>query len=149
MSVPGVTTGSKRQREQDIDNEQRTREDPVDDAGACTAINIKRLKETNDIKASVTADEVPYKKLLPAMHIPFKKSPVINSPRQLEAVGRVYTDAVCVSPRSGTLFTTLVLIDNEHSCDSGDLTSENNPGIRSDAAKMFNSYVKNGNEKEK
>ena len=34
MSVPGVTTGSKRQREQDIDNEQRTREDPVDEGGS-------------------------------------------------------------------------------------------------------------------
>ena len=43
MSVPGVATGGKRQREQDIDNEQRTREGPVDDAGACTAININRL----------------------------------------------------------------------------------------------------------
>ena len=80
MSVPGVTTGGKRQREQDIDNEQRTREDPVDDAGACTTINNKRQKETNDNKASVTADDVPYKKPLPAMHIPFKKPPVVHSP---------------------------------------------------------------------
>ena len=44
MSVPGVTTGGKRQREQDIYNEQRTRENPVDDAGECTANSIKRQK---------------------------------------------------------------------------------------------------------
>ena len=52
----------------------------MDDAGACTTINNKRQKETNDHKASVTADEVPYKKPLPAMHIPFKKPPVVHSP---------------------------------------------------------------------
>ena len=144
MSVPGVTTGGKRQREQDIDNVQRTREDPVDDASACTAISIKRQKEINDSKASETADEVLYKNPLPAMHIQFKKPPVVHSPRQLENCGRVYADAVCVSPRSGTLFITPVLIDTEHSCDSDVLTSENNPGIRSEAAKMFNSYGKEG-----
>ena len=43
-SVPGVTTGGKRQREQDIDNKWRIREDPVDDANASTAIIIKRQK---------------------------------------------------------------------------------------------------------
>ena len=83
------------------------------------------------------------------MHIPFKKAPVVHSPPSVRSSGQVYTDAVCVSPRSGTPFNTPVLIDNEHSCDSDDLTSENTPGIGSEAARMFNSYVKKGNEKEK
>ena len=84
------------------------------------------------------------------MHIPFKKPPVVHSPPpSLRSSFRAHTDAVCDSPRSGTLFTTPVLIDNEHSCDSDDLTSENNPGICSEAARMFNSYVKKGHEKEK
>ena len=59
----------------------------MDGAGACTAISIKRRKETNDSKASVTADAVPYKKPPPpAMQITFQKPPVVHSPRQLEAV---------------------------------------------------------------
>ena len=45
MSVPGVTTGGKRQREQDIDNEQRTMEHPVDDAGACTKSILRDRKK--------------------------------------------------------------------------------------------------------
>ena len=43
MSVPGVITGGKRQREQDIDNEQRTREEPMDGAGACTAMTARQV----------------------------------------------------------------------------------------------------------
>ena len=53
----------------------------------------------------------------------------------------VYTDAVCISPKSGTLFTTPVVINREHSCGPDDLTSENNPGVRSEAAKIFKTYT--------
>ena len=82
------------------------------------------------------------------MNIPLRKPPVIHSPPQIRKSGQVYTDAVCVSPTSGTLFTTPVVLNQDLSHDSDELTSENNPGIRSEAAKMFKSY-KDGKYEEK
>ena len=74
------------------------------------------------------------------MNIPPRKLPVIHSPQQIRNSGQVYTDAVCGTPTSGTLFTTPFVLYQDLSCDSDELTSENNPGICSEAAKMVMSY---------
>ena len=52
----------------------------------------------------------------------------------------VVAEAVCISPKSGNLFTANVIIkknQHDYTIDSLDLTSETNPEIRSEARKMY------------
>lgn len=58
---------------------------------------------------------------------------------------QMVTEAVCVSPISGSLFTAEVIIDTPNQddppLDPDDLTSESNPIIRSEAKQLFNEYT--------
>ena len=55
----------------------------------------------------------------------------------------VVAEAVCISPKSGNLFTANVIINkNQHdsTIDSLDLMGETNPAIRSEARKMYDEF---------
>ena len=136
---------NKRQRDQVNDIKHQTSEDS--ETTNNNNINDKNRKkkkknEVNDSNNPNNQTDVIVPKLpCPTVHIPQKKKPpVMHSPPQIGRSDQVYTDAVCISPKFGTLFTTPVVIYRECSCDPDDLTSENNPGVSSEAAKIFKTY---------
>ena len=57
--------------------------------------------------------------------------------------GKKTTSAVCVSPRSGRVFTTSVQISDVNSeLDQNEMTSDNNPSLRAEVYREFQRQVK-------
>ena len=132
---------NKTQREHDNENNihQICEEQTSTTTSGCS-VNSNRKKTNKDVDhsdVSAAVDAVACKSSPPIINIPLRKHPVIHSHPQIRKSGQVYTDAVFVSPTSETLFTTPVVHNQDLSCDSDELTSENNPGIRSEAAKCL------------
>ena len=140
----GISLINKRQREHDYKNNMhQIGEEQMSTTTSGCSVNSKRKKKNKDVEHSnlgAAVDAVACQSSPPVVNISLRKPPVIHSPPQIRKSGQVHTDAVCVSPSSGTLFTTPVVLNQDLSHDSDKLTSENNPGIRSEAAKMFKSY---------
>ena len=69
--------------------------------------------------------------------------------RQREGLGPSESDtteAVCVSPTSGRLFTTTIDIGTDAPMEEDDLTSENNPAIRCEVRRQYERLIKEVNK---